>query len=167
MANEPVKTWQETFGRVASDSVLATGRGLWRAGELGYAAASQVGGVAMSGGVAGAGYLASGTASGVNTVYKAAEAHPKTAAAIGGGTLAVVAAPVALAAAGFSSAGVAAGSAAAAWQATIGNVAAGSTFAALQGAGAAGMAASTTAAVGAAGAAGGTALCSAARQIGK
>ena len=89
MANEPVKTWQETFG------------GLWRAGEQGYAAASQVGGVAMTGGVAagatamaGAGYLASGTASGVKTVYNAAEAHPKTAAAIGGGTLAVVAAPV-------------------------------------------------------------------------
>ena len=40
--------------------------------------------------------------------------NPKTAAAIGGGTLAVVAAPVALAAAGFGSAGVAAGSVAAA-----------------------------------------------------
>ena len=56
--------------------------------------------------------------------------NPKTAAAIGCGTLAVVAAPVALAAAGFGSAGVAAGSAAAAWQASIGNVAAGLAFAA-------------------------------------
>ena len=86
--------------------------GLRRAWELGLAAASQIGDVAMSW----AGYLASGIATAIRTVIRAAEAHPKTAAAIGGGILAVVAAPVALAAAGFGSAGVAAGSAAAAWQ---------------------------------------------------
>ena len=85
----------------------------------------------------------------IRTVIRAAEAHPRTAAAIGGGILAVVAAPVALAAAGFGSAGVAAGSAAAAWQASIGNVAAGSVFAACQSAGAAGMTASASAGVGA------------------
>ena len=137
--------------------------GLRRAGELGLAAASQIGGVVMSW----AGYLASGIATAIRTVIRAAEAHPKTAAAIGGGILAVVAAPVALAAAGFGSAGVAAGSAAAAWQASIGNVAVGSVFAILQGAGAGGMAATTLAALGAAGAAVGAALCSAARTSGK
>ena len=91
--------------------------------------------------------------------------YPKTAAAIGGGTLAVAAAPLALVAVGFGSAGVAAGTAAAAWQASIGNVAAGSFFASCQSAGAAGIAASTTAGVGAAGAAVGAGLRAAGEKI--
>ena len=91
--------------------------------------------------------------------------NPKTAAAIGGGILAVTAVPLALAAAGFGAAGVAAGSAASAWQVSIGNVAAGSFFAACQSAGAAGMAASTTVGVGAAGAAVGAGLAIAGEKI--
>ena len=91
--------------------------------------------------------------------------NPKTAAAIGGGILAVTAVPMALAAAGFGASGVAAGSAAAAWQASIGNVAAGSFFAACQSAGAAGMAASTIAGVGAAGAAIGACMAAAGEKI--
>ncbi|KAH6924155.1 hypothetical protein HPB50_013076 [Hyalomma asiaticum] len=74
-------------------------------------------------------------------------------AGIGVGALAVVAAPVVLAAAGFTSSGVAAGSMAAAYQATLGGVIAkGSVFAALQSFGAAGlpaMAQATTAVAGA------------------
>ena len=75
MANEPVKTWQESFGSF-------TGRGLWRAGELGYAAASQVGGVAMSGGtaagttaVAGAAAVAMGAAATTMSMHKTRSPH--------------------------------------------------------------------------------------------
>jgi len=72
-------------------------------------------------------------------------------AAVGGATVAVVAAPVVLGFAGFTTAGVAAGSAAAAAQSYLGVVAAGSAFAALQSAGAAGVGAATMAAGAAAG----------------
>ena len=113
--------------------------------------------------MAGAGYLSSGFEAGVRT----AEAHPKATAAIAGGTLAVVGAPMVLSAVGFGSKGVAAGSAAAGWHGSIGNVAAGSTFAACQSAGAAGLATTTLAAVGSAGAAGGAALCTAVKQVWK
>lgn len=66
------------------------------------------------------------------------------AAAVGGVTIATVAAvPLVLGAVGFGAGGVVAGSMAAAIQAGIGNVAAGSLFAVAQSVGAAGLAAST------------------------
>ncbi|XP_020915346.1 interferon alpha-inducible protein 27-like protein 2A [Exaiptasia diaphana] len=68
---------------------------------------------------------------------------------IAGGTLAVVAAPVALGAAGFTAGGVAAGSLAAGVQSAVygGAVASSSVFAGLQSAGAAGIGVKTTIAV--------------------
>jgi len=77
-----------------------------------------------------------------------------TAAAVVGGTAAVVAAPFVLTAAGFTSAGVAAGSIAAGIQSTVygGTIASTSLFAGLQSAGAAGLGASAASAVFAGGA---------------
>lgn len=72
-----------------------------------------------------------------------------TAAALVGGTVVVVAAPVALAAAGFTTGGVAAGSVAAGIQSAVygGTVASTSVFAGLQSAGAAGLGATATTAL--------------------
>ena len=69
-----------------------------------------------------------------------------TAAALVGGTVLVLAAPVALTAAGFTTGGVAAGSAAAYIQSAVygGTVASTSLFAGLQSAGAAGLGATAT-----------------------
>lgn len=77
-----------------------------------------------------------------------------TAAAVVGGTAAVVAAPFVLTAAGFTSAGVAAGSIAAGIQSAVygGTIASTSMFAGLQSAGAAGLGASAASAVFAGGA---------------
>ena len=171
MATDPDNTWLSAtggWGAAAGASVMA-GAGYLSSGFAtgvktaeaqtpeGWKSAATA---AMSGGAAAGGYLTSGFEAG----FKTAEAHPKATAAIAGGTLAVVGAPMVLSAVGIGSKGVAAGSAAAGWHGSIGNVAAGSTFAACQSAGAAGMATTTLAAVGSAGAAGGAALCTAVQQ---
>lgn len=73
---------------------------------------------------------------------------------VGASALAVVAAPLAIAAAGFGSAGVVAGSLAASWQATMGGyVAASSLFATLQSVGVVGLSTAATASIGLGGAA--------------
>ena len=126
---------------------------------------SQLGGLVWTGAAKSGEVLKSGAVKGGQLAYHGAvkskqmvQEHPKAALIVGCGVGAVVAAPVALAAAGFGAGGVVGGTAATVVQSTYYGAATSGVFSVLQSVGAVGLGVKGAAAVGAAGAAIGAAI---------